>query len=79
MPRVVHFEIAADDPDRATRFYQDVFGWQSSKWEGPEEYWLVMTGSPSEPGIDGGIGRRSGFMTWRTPPPTKRLSMRRCR
>ena len=31
MPRVVHFEIAADDPDRATRFYQDVFGWQSSK------------------------------------------------
>ena len=28
MPRVVHFEIAADDPERAIKFYGDVFGWE---------------------------------------------------
>jgi len=44
MPRVVHFEIHADDPQRAANFYQGVFGWDIKKWEGPEDYWLVTTG-----------------------------------
>jgi predicted enzyme related to lactoylglutathione lyase len=57
MPRVVHFEIAANDPDKAAAFYREVFGWNVVKWEGPEEYWLVVTGSEEEPGIDGGIFR----------------------
>jgi predicted enzyme related to lactoylglutathione lyase len=38
MPRVVHFEIAANDPDKAAAFYQEVFGWKITKWEGPQEY-----------------------------------------
>jgi uncharacterized protein len=59
MPRVVHFEIPSDDPQRATRFYGDVFGWQFQKWEGPQEYWLVTTGAEGERGIDGGLLRRS--------------------
>lgn len=58
MARVVHFEIQADDPERAVRFYSDVFGWQASKWGGPEDYWLLKTGSEGEPGIDGAILRR---------------------
>ena len=53
MPRVVHFEIHADDPQRAANFYQNVFGWQINKWEGPEDYWLVTTGADNEPGING--------------------------
>ena len=57
MPRVVHFEISADDPQRAIDFYQNVFGWSISKWDGPVDYWLVMTGK-DEPGIDGAIQRR---------------------
>jgi hypothetical protein len=32
MPRVVHFEIYADNPERAIRFYETVFGWQVHKW-----------------------------------------------
>jgi predicted enzyme related to lactoylglutathione lyase len=56
MPRVVHFEFAADNPERAAKFYRDVFGWESSSWGGPMEYWLVKTGSEA-PGIDGGILR----------------------
>ena len=58
--RVVHFELAADDPDRCAQFYAAAFGWKIEKWGGPTDYWLVTTGEPGEPGIDGGIGRRSG-------------------
>jgi predicted enzyme related to lactoylglutathione lyase len=58
MSRVVHFEIPADDPQRAINFYKKVFGWRIEKWDGPIEYWLVMTGPADQPGIDGGLTRR---------------------
>ncbi|HBY94306.1 MAG TPA: glyoxalase [Chloroflexi bacterium] len=60
MPRVVHFEIAADDPDRAVQFYSKVFEWEFNKWEGPQDYWLIKTGEQDEPGINGGLFRRGG-------------------
>ena len=28
MPRVIHFEIVADKPERAMKFYKEVFGWE---------------------------------------------------
>jgi predicted enzyme related to lactoylglutathione lyase len=59
MPRVVHFEINADDPGRAIQFYTKVFGWTVQKWDGPVDYWLVMTGDEKDPGIDGAITPRS--------------------
>jgi len=59
MGRVVHFEIPADDPERAVNFYQKALGWTIRKWDGPVEYWLVMTGPEDEPGIDGGLAPRS--------------------
>ena len=31
MSRVVHFEIPADDPERAVEFYKKVFGWKIDK------------------------------------------------
>jgi predicted enzyme related to lactoylglutathione lyase len=58
MPRVVHFDIGADDPERAIKFYTEVFGWHIDKWEGPIEYWLITTGEQSDPGINGGLARR---------------------
>jgi predicted enzyme related to lactoylglutathione lyase len=33
--RVVHFEIHADQPDRAIAFYSGLFGWAFDKWNGP--------------------------------------------
>jgi predicted enzyme related to lactoylglutathione lyase len=60
MPRVVHFDITAVDTERAITFYETVFGWTFTKWEGPMEYWLVSTGPPDEPGIDGGLSLREG-------------------
>jgi uncharacterized protein len=58
MPRVVHFEINSDDPERAVKFYQKVFGWKIEKWNGPVDYWLVNTGPKDQPGINGGITKR---------------------
>jgi len=59
MPRVVHFEIDAEKPERAIKFYEKVFGWKIEKWKGPIEYWLITTGKQDEPGIDGGLSRRT--------------------
>jgi uncharacterized protein len=61
MPRVIHFELPADDPDRAVGFYQKALGWNIEKWDGPEDYWLVSTGDPGQEGINGAITRRSAF------------------
>lgn len=58
MSRVIHFEIPADDPDRAIRFYSSAFGWKIQKWDGPQDYWMVSTGD-NGPGINGGLLRRS--------------------
>ncbi len=58
MPRVVHFEIHADDVERCSNFYKTVFDWQITRWPGPEEYLLVTTGPDNKPGINGGIMKR---------------------
>lgn len=60
MPRVIHFEVQADDPDRAIAFYKGLFGWEFNKWEGPTDYWNIKTGSKRQLGIDGGLIRRRG-------------------
>ena len=65
--RVVHFEILADEPERAAKFYRDIFGWTIEQWAGLEyPYWMVMTGpkDTKEPGIHGGLLKRPG----KTPP-----------
>lgn len=59
---LVHFEIHAEDPERAIKFYQTVFGWDIKKWDMPGvDYWVIMTspqGTPSA--INGGLVRRHG-------------------
>lgn len=58
MPRVVHFEIPTDQPERAVKFYEDVFGWRIQKWDGPQDYWMINTGE-DEPGINGALMQRN--------------------
>jgi predicted enzyme related to lactoylglutathione lyase len=60
MPRVVHFEVMAENPERASNFYREVFGWKIEKWAGPADYWLVTTGEKDQPGIDGGVAQSQG-------------------
>ena len=59
MGRVVHFEIHADDTERAVKFYSSVFGWTFNRWE-ENPYWLIETGPRDTPGIDGGLLPRQG-------------------
>jgi uncharacterized protein len=61
MNPVVHFEMPAEDKDRMTDFYINVFGWKAQKL-GPEmgNYIIVQTaeteknGFPKKPGIING-------------------------
>ena len=57
MGRPVHFEIQADDIDRAKRFYAEVFGWTFEDYSAVTgaTYFGVVTGDDSEPGINGGL------------------------
>ncbi len=61
MPRVVHFEIPADDPERVIKFYKAVFGWEIKNWSEVNPYWLVTTGDNKiQGGINGAITKRQG-------------------
>ena len=68
MPAIVHIDIAADDPERAARFYHDVFDWTVTKLEGPVPYWLLGTGGEGEAGVGGGIAKRE--QAWQSVTPT---------
>jgi len=60
---IVHFEIPADQPERAAKFYREMFGWSIDRWENPGgiEYWMVETvatdaeGRPVRQGVNGGL------------------------
>jgi predicted enzyme related to lactoylglutathione lyase len=68
MNRVVHFEIHAEDLERAKKFYSDVFGWQMQQM-GSEmgNYVVIVNGPgmdnlaalPEDPGINGGMLQRN--------------------
>lgn len=56
MGKVVGFEISSQDPEKATRFYANVFGWEIAEpnWN----YWPVQTKKDlSKAGINGGISK----------------------
>lgn len=57
MHRVVHFEIQADDPQRAMAFYAAAFGWRFQDYAGVvgAPYWGIITGEDDQPGINGGL------------------------
>ena len=74
MDKVVHFEIPADDVERAKGFYGEVFGWKLDTTPvGEGEYTSAITTAvdpktyaPTEPGgINGGMMNRSA----ETPSP----------
>jgi predicted enzyme related to lactoylglutathione lyase len=52
-----HFEIPADDPEKLSRFYTDLFGWKIEKMPGPMEYWMLHT-APQGQGVNGGMMKR---------------------
>ena len=57
MPGPVHFEIQADDLDRAQAFYGAVFGWTFEDYSQitGTPYFGIVAGAEGEPGINGGL------------------------
>jgi len=51
---IVWFEIPADDPARATKFYSAMFGWKINPFPGMKDYWHIDTGG-SDDTPDGGL------------------------
>jgi predicted enzyme related to lactoylglutathione lyase len=51
---IVHFEIPADDVQRAKKFYEEAFGWKITD-PFKMNYFFVETRGPGEPGINGGL------------------------
>lgn len=78
MQKVVHFEIPADDIERAKKFYSEIFGWKISDWPMSDGSVYVgvrtvdvdeKTYMPKEAGaINGGILKRSEIVN--TPQVT---------
>ena len=60
MPTIVHFDISADDVERAKKFYEGLFNW---KWEHPPgmtDYYLIETKDlHGEKSIGGGMAKRN--------------------
>ncbi len=52
---IVWFEVPADDPDRAQKFYKSMFGWNFAKLPAAiNDYWHIDTGGP-DASPDGGM------------------------
>ena len=57
--RPSHFEMPVDDPDRAEKFYADVFGWKFDRYPGAPRYYGMASTGEGDPGINGALFQRS--------------------
>jgi predicted enzyme related to lactoylglutathione lyase len=57
--RPTHFEIPVDDPDRAERFYAEVFGWKFDRYPGAPRYYGMASTGEGDPGINGALFQRT--------------------
>lgn len=60
MSRPVHFEIIAEDTQRAAKFFSDIFGWSINSWGDGDNYLMCSTGEGM--GIDGAIAKKGEGM-----------------
>ena len=62
MPTIVHFEIPADDVERAKKFYTEILGWDFVPTRIPGmqvEYWNISTGKSKKNTLNmGGLYQR---------------------
>ncbi|MDD5038251.1 MAG: VOC family protein [Dehalococcoidales bacterium] len=59
MPTIVHFDIATDNPQRAKKFYESLFGWKMISPPGMTDYYLIETEDlAGNSGVGGGLGKR---------------------
>jgi predicted enzyme related to lactoylglutathione lyase len=44
--QLVHFELPAQDSERARSFWSSLFGWKFQSWDGPVEYHMLEGNEP---------------------------------
>jgi len=57
-PNIVWFEIPADNPERAKRFYGSLFGWKIEPFPGVTDYWHIDTGGGEDTPAGGLMARK---------------------
>src|SRR5215813_9309849 len=55
---IVWFEIPADKPERARKFYSALFGWKINRFPGMGDYWHINTGGEDASPDGGMMGRK---------------------
>lgn len=59
MPTIVHFDISAENTERARAFYETLFDWKITELDGPMPYMLIeTTDAEGNPGVGGGMAKR---------------------
>ena len=56
---IIWFEIPADNPERAKKFYSSLFGWKIKKFPGMMDYWHIDTGGANDTPDGGLMARKS--------------------
>lgn len=58
MPTIVHFDVPADDVERAKIFYSALFGWKYESYPEMQYNLITTTNLDGTPGVGGGMGKR---------------------
>jgi predicted enzyme related to lactoylglutathione lyase len=81
MNRVVHFEIHADDVERAKKFYTDVFGWETQQMGEETGNYILLKSGPGPDELTGGktlditnVGINGGMLKRNAPKPAEGMS-----
>jgi len=64
MSGTFQYELLAQDPERAVRFYRDVFGWKAEAWPGPWKTWLITAGPDANSSAGPGSATRPNPLGW---------------
>lgn len=58
MPTIVHFDVPAEDIERAKKFYSTLLGWKFESVPGMQYNLIATTNLDGTPGVGGGMGKR---------------------
>ena len=59
IPTIAHFDLPADNIDRAKKFYEKLFDWKFNQVPMPIPFFLIETKDLNgNPGVGGGMGER---------------------
>jgi len=58
MPTIVHFDVPAEDIERAKKFYSALLGWRFESYPEMQYNLITTTNLDGTPGVGGGMGKR---------------------